>query len=114
MRLSLCRQSIGVGQTSWPSTTRRGRSLLPKTPGSVLQMPCRQEAFQLKLLGSSKLSMPAKLLMIPHLHQVGAAVLGVPVKPTIKQVRQDGTVIKTLQRADLWEVQTPQVHFDGI
>ena len=41
--------------------------------------------------------------------QVGAAVLGVPVKPTIKEVRQDGTVVKTLKRANLWEVQTPQV-----
>ena len=43
--------------------------------------------------------------------QVGAAVLGVPVKPTIKEVRQDGTVVKTLIRANLWEVQTPQVLF---
>lgn len=41
--------------------------------------------------------------------QVGAAVLGVPVKPTIKEVDSDGRVVKTLQRAMLWEVQTPQV-----
>ena len=41
--------------------------------------------------------------------QVGAAVLGVAVKPTIKQVDQQGQVVKTLQRASLWEVQTPQV-----
>lgn len=40
---------------------------------------------------------------------VGAAVLGVPVKPTIKEVRSDGTVVKTLKRSSLWEVQTPQV-----
>jgi 2-C-methyl-D-erythritol 4-phosphate cytidylyltransferase len=39
---------------------------------------------------------------------VGAAVLGVPVKPTIKEVDPDMMVIKTLQRAKLWEVQTPQ------
>nr|QUS47434.1 2-C-methyl-D-erythritol 4-phosphate cytidylyltransferase [Chromochloris zofingiensis] len=39
---------------------------------------------------------------------VGAAVLGVPVKPTIKEVNADMMVIKTLQRAKLWEVQTPQ------
>lgn len=41
--------------------------------------------------------------------QVGAAVLGVPVKPTIKEVDKNGMVTKTLVRADLWEVQTPQV-----
>ncbi|DBB14010.1 TPA: hypothetical protein ACH3X3_000977 [Trebouxia sp. C0006] len=41
--------------------------------------------------------------------QVGAAVLGVPVKPTIKEVNSDGMVVKTLIRANLWEVQTPQV-----
>lgn len=40
---------------------------------------------------------------------MGAAVLGVPVKPTIKEVDQTGMVTKTLVRADLWEVQTPQV-----
>jgi hypothetical protein len=41
--------------------------------------------------------------------QVGAAVLGVPVKPTIKEVDAEGRVVKTLRRAVLWEVQTPQV-----
>ncbi|KAJ9513997.1 hypothetical protein QJQ45_021078 [Haematococcus lacustris] len=40
---------------------------------------------------------------------VGAAVLGVPVKPTIKEVDAQGLVVKTLQRSKLWEVQTPQV-----
>jgi 2-C-methyl-D-erythritol 4-phosphate cytidylyltransferase len=39
---------------------------------------------------------------------VGAAVLGVPVKPTIKEVNAELAVIKTLERAKLWEVQTPQ------
>ena len=41
--------------------------------------------------------------------QMGAAVLGVPVKPTIKEVDSNGMVTKTLVRANLWEVQTPQV-----
>ena len=41
--------------------------------------------------------------------QIGAAVLGVPVKPTIKDVDDKGLVVKTLLRAHLWEVQTPQV-----
>ncbi|KAI8473694.1 MAG: 2-C-methyl-D-erythritol 4-phosphate cy [Monoraphidium minutum] len=39
---------------------------------------------------------------------VGAAVLGVPVKPTIKEVDKNMAVVKTLVRANLWEVQTPQ------
>jgi 2-C-methyl-D-erythritol 4-phosphate cytidylyltransferase len=39
---------------------------------------------------------------------VGAAVLGVPVKPTIKEVDAGMNVVKTLVRAALWEVQTPQ------
>ena len=41
--------------------------------------------------------------------QLGAAVLGVRVKPTIKEVHSDLTVVKTLKRVNLWEVQTPQV-----
>ncbi|KAL4441538.1 hypothetical protein ABPG77_002042 [Micractinium sp. CCAP 211/92] len=41
--------------------------------------------------------------------EVGAAVLGVPVKPTIKEVDGNRMVVKTLKRAALWEVQTPQV-----
>lgn len=39
---------------------------------------------------------------------IGAAVLGVQVKPTIKEVDKSGMVIQTLQRSKLWEVQTPQ------
>ena len=38
----------------------------------------------------------------------GAAVPGVPVKDTVKRVR-DGLVVETLPRAELWAVQTPQV-----
>lgn len=38
----------------------------------------------------------------------GAAVLGVPVKPTIKQVGADHMVELTLDRSKLWDVQTPQ------
>lgn len=39
----------------------------------------------------------------------GAAVLGVPVKATIKEAASDGFVTKTLDRRLLWEMQTPQV-----
>ncbi|KAL0549757.1 hypothetical protein IC582_014245 [Cucumis melo] len=39
----------------------------------------------------------------------GAAVLGVPVKATIKEANNDRFVQKTLDRKTLWEMQTPQV-----
>ncbi|ERM99786.1 2-C-methyl-D-erythritol 4-phosphate cytidylyltransferase, chloroplastic [Amborella trichopoda] len=39
----------------------------------------------------------------------GAAVLGVPVKATIKEANSELFVVKTLDRKTLWEMQTPQV-----
>lgn len=36
-------------------------------------------------------------------------MLGVAVKPTIKEVDGSGAVVRTLQRSRLVEVQTPQV-----
>lgn len=49
-----------------------------------------------------------------HIHRLtemaaetGAAILGVPVKDTIKKV-QDGVVVETVERSSLWAVQTPQ------
>jgi len=38
-----------------------------------------------------------------------AVVAAVPVKPTIKRVDAQLTVIETLVREELWEIQTPQV-----
>ncbi|MFA5092862.1 MAG: 2-C-methyl-D-erythritol 4-phosphate cytidylyltransferase [Candidatus Omnitrophota bacterium] len=38
-----------------------------------------------------------------------AAILGVPVKATIKQTKKNSLVDKTLDRSNLWEIQTPQV-----
>jgi 2-C-methyl-D-erythritol 4-phosphate cytidylyltransferase len=37
-----------------------------------------------------------------------AVVLAMPVKETIKMVQPDGTVLKTLDRESLWQIQTPQ------
>lgn len=37
----------------------------------------------------------------------GAAVIGVPVKDTIKKV-QDKRIVETVERSSLWSVQTPQ------
>ncbi len=39
----------------------------------------------------------------------GAATAAVPAADTIKQVDPSGLVLRTLDRADLWAVQTPQV-----
>jgi len=38
----------------------------------------------------------------------GAVVLAMPVKETIKMSNPDGTVLKTLDRESLWQIQTPQ------
>lgn len=38
----------------------------------------------------------------------GAVVTAMPVKETIKMSRSDGTVLRTLDRDSLWQVQTPQ------
>lgn len=55
--------------------------------------------------------------LITRAEKSGAAILGVPVKATIKQVTKSQshkvtsrfTVKRTLERNSLWEVQTPQV-----
>ena len=39
----------------------------------------------------------------------GAAVVGLPVKDTVKRVDADGHVAETLDRRRLWQIQTPQV-----
>ncbi len=56
------------------------------------------------------------LLQKKHLETVidqgkatGAAALAIPVTSTIKEASCDLTVIKTLDRSHLWEMQTPQV-----
>jgi 2-C-methyl-D-erythritol 4-phosphate cytidylyltransferase len=38
----------------------------------------------------------------------GAVILAMPVKDTIKMSSPDGTVLKTLDRESLWQIQTPQ------
>ncbi|KAH7440014.1 hypothetical protein KP509_04G087800 [Ceratopteris richardii] len=48
-----------------------------------------------------------KVISDAYVH--GAAVLGVPVKGTIKEAKKDGFVMRTLDRSLLWEMQTPQV-----
>jgi len=38
----------------------------------------------------------------------GAVVLAMPVRDTIKLAHPDGTVLRTLDRESLWQIQTPQ------
>lgn len=38
----------------------------------------------------------------------GAAIVGVPVKDTIKRVSKAGVVEETVERSSLWSIQTPQ------
>lgn len=47
--------------------------------------------------------------VIEEAGQCGAAVLGVPVKSTVKRVTSHLEVDETLRREQLWEIQTPQV-----
>jgi 2-C-methyl-D-erythritol 4-phosphate cytidylyltransferase len=42
-------------------------------------------------------------------HETGAAIAAVPVTDTIKKSDDRGIVIETLNRRQLWAVQTPQV-----
>ena len=56
------------------------------------------------------------LVTLEEIHDVvrdakkyGAAVLGVPCKATIKESEDGSTVLRTIPRARLWEVHTPQV-----
>jgi 2-C-methyl-D-erythritol 4-phosphate cytidylyltransferase len=44
----------------------------------------------------------------------GAVVFAVPVKETIKMSNPDGTVLKTLDRESLWQIQTPQTFQVGV
>lgn len=46
--------------------------------------------------------------VIEAVQEVGAATVGVPVKPTLKKVNQHGMVEETLDRSKIWEIQTPQ------
>jgi 2-C-methyl-D-erythritol 4-phosphate cytidylyltransferase len=47
--------------------------------------------------------------VVKDAYEYGAAVLGVPCKATIKESDNGKTVLRTIPRARLWEVHTPQV-----
>ncbi|MCM8770776.1 MAG: 2-C-methyl-D-erythritol 4-phosphate cytidylyltransferase [Candidatus Omnitrophica bacterium] len=47
--------------------------------------------------------------VIKEARKIGAAVAGVPLKPTVKQVSKTNYIHQTLARDGLFEIQTPQV-----
>ncbi len=47
--------------------------------------------------------------VIETAEKCGAAAVAVPVKDTLKRTNEDGVIIDTPDRANLWRVQTPQV-----
>lgn len=46
--------------------------------------------------------------LLKAMEETDAAILAIPAKDTIKQVAQDGSVLSTYNRKELWQVQTPQ------
>ncbi len=46
--------------------------------------------------------------VIQGARQHGGAVLGWPVQDTLKKVNAEGEVVRTLDRRNLWQIQTPQ------
>lgn len=54
-------------------------------------------------------TIPEILDVVSDAQSVGAAVLGVPCKATIKESDDGMTVLRTIPRDRLWEVHTPQV-----
>ena len=54
-------------------------------------------------------TIPEILGVCSDAQSVGAAVLGVPCKATIKESEDGETILRTIPRARLWEVHTPQV-----
>ena len=79
-------------------SVRIGLDRLPDTEWTIVHdgaRPCIDEEMVARGLAEAR--------------RCGAAVAGVPVKDTIKAVGQDGVVEETLDRSNLWVIQTPQV-----
>jgi 2-C-methyl-D-erythritol 4-phosphate cytidylyltransferase len=47
-------------------------------------------------------------LVIEGARHHGAAVLGLPAQDTLKRVDHQGQILQTLERRDIWQIQTPQ------
>ncbi|HLH62353.1 MAG TPA: 2-C-methyl-D-erythritol 4-phosphate cytidylyltransferase [Ktedonobacteraceae bacterium] len=90
-----------------PPYTGRDQSDLPSKEGEPQGVP--QCDWVMIHDGARPLVSPAILEAgLRAAQEYGAAIAGMPVKDTIKQVRQ-GIVHTTFDRSQLWAVQTPQV-----
>jgi 2-C-methyl-D-erythritol 4-phosphate cytidylyltransferase/2-C-methyl-D-erythritol 2,4-cyclodiphosphate synthase len=59
--------------------------------------------------GARPLTTPAQISQTIELaERYGAAILAIPVRDTLKRVSQDGVINHTVERANLWQAQTPQ------
>ena len=91
---------------------RGGATRLESVRAALLE--CRESAAFLAVHdGARPLAEPELIDRVVALaHRTNAAAPAVPVKDTVKLVREDGVVERTLERAALRAVQTPQV-FDA-
>ena len=95
-----CRKVVGVvsgGETRMASV-RCGLKALPPSTKWVLVHDAARPLVTPELIRST----------VRAAKKAGAAIAAVPVVPTIKQVA-GGWVVRTLDRKQLWAVQTPQV-----
>jgi len=105
----LCRL---YGVTKPVKIVRGGESRLDSVLAAAME--CREDAAFLAVHdGARPLADPELIDRVVALaHRTNAAAPAVPVKDTVKLVREDGVVERTLERAALRAVQTPQV-FDA-
>ena len=105
----LCRL---YGVTKPVKIVRGGESRLDSVLAAAME--CREDAVFLAVHdGARPLAEPELIDRVVALaHRTNAAAPAVPVKDTVKLVREDGVVERTLERAALRAVQTPQV-FDA-
>ncbi|MBP2652134.1 MAG: 2-C-methyl-D-erythritol 2,4-cyclodiphosphate synthase [Firmicutes bacterium] len=75
----------------------------------LLEKMALTKSWQVVLGGSERQYSIANALKAVPAAADGAAVLAVPVKDTIKTVDGEGEVLRTLDRSELWAIQTPQV-----
>lgn len=97
--------SIVAGGKERQDSVRNGLAALPKTAQFVLVQDGARPAVTSKMINAS----------LKIASETGAAVVGVPVKDTIKRVERRGErVVETVDRSGLWAAQTPQTFTAGI
>ncbi|MBI2871107.1 MAG: 2-C-methyl-D-erythritol 4-phosphate cytidylyltransferase [Candidatus Omnitrophica bacterium] len=99
-RYAICKISrVIAGGDERPQSVWKGLEALEERSGWVLIHDGVRPFVPLSRIGT----------LVEKAKETGAAVLGVSVKPTLKEVDAGGRVARTLDRSRLCEVQTPQV-----